>query len=192
MKNLICAILAATFFAAIADEPAATAPAPQAKTTETPPFDLKKKPQTEEEKAARKAYIEERFNKHTGGRLIVPGSLKGRFVYVNCQKRAPAKWLEDNAAVFHKSTKTASGSLKSWIGFKGLCKKGMILLMVLIAHRLDLALGMNYIREAVIIGFTTNEAISIVENAGLMGIPLPPVLRRAIDVLTEKSNTEMK
>ena len=94
------------------------------------------------------------------------------------------------AAVFHKSTKTASGSLKSWIGFKGLCKKGMILLMVLIAHRLDLALGMNYIREAVIIGFTTNEAISIVENAGLMGIPLPKVLKKAIDVLTEKSNTD--
>ena len=91
MKNLICAILAATVFAAIADEP--------------PPFDLKKKPQTEEEKAARKAYIEERFNKHTGGRLIVPGSLKGKFVYVNAQKRAPVKWLQDNADVFHKNSK---------------------------------------------------------------------------------------
>ena len=71
MKKLICVVLAAAVFAAIADEP--------------PPFDLKKKPQTEEEKAARKAYIEDRFNKHTGGRLIVPGSLKGKFVYVNAQ-----------------------------------------------------------------------------------------------------------
>ena len=76
MKKLICVVLAAAVFAAIADEP--------------PPFDLKKKPQTEEEKAARKAYIEDRFNKHTGGRLIVPGSLKGKFVYVNAQKRAPS------------------------------------------------------------------------------------------------------
>ena len=94
------------------------------------------------------------------------------------------------AAVFHKSTKTATGTLKSWIGFKGLCKKGMIMLMVLIAHRLDLVLGLSYIREAVIIGFTTNEAISIVENAGLMGLPLPKVLTKAIDVLTETSNTD--
>ena len=93
MKNLICVILATTVFAVIADEP--------------PPFDLKKKPQTEEEKAARKAYIEDRFNKHTGGRLIVPGSLKGKFVYVNAQKRAPVKWLQDNADVFHKSSKFA-------------------------------------------------------------------------------------
>ena len=93
MKKLICVVLAATVFAAIADEP--------------PPFDLKKKPQTEEEKAARKAYIEDRFNKHTGGRLIVPGSLKGKFVYVNAQKRAPVKWLQDNADVFHKSSKFA-------------------------------------------------------------------------------------
>lgn len=92
------------------------------------------------------------------------------------------------AAVFHKSTKTATGSLKSWIGFKGLCKKGMILLMVLIAHRLDLALGVSYIREAVMIGFTANEGISIIENAGLMGIPLPSVITKAVEVLSNKSH----
>lgn len=88
------------------------------------------------------------------------------------------------AGVFHKSTKTASGTLKSAAGFEGLCRKGMSLLIVLIAYRLDLAIGVNYIRDAVIIGFIANEAISIVENAGLMGIPLPSVITKAIDVLT--------
>lgn len=88
------------------------------------------------------------------------------------------------ASVFHKSTKTASGTLKSAAGFEGLCRKGMSLLIVLIAYRLDLAIGVNYIRDAVIIGFIANEAISIVENAGLMGIPLPSVITKAIDVLT--------
>ena len=92
------------------------------------------------------------------------------------------------AGVFHKSTKTESGSLKSVIGFEGLCRKGMSLLIVLIGHRLDLAIGVAYIREAVIIGFIANETISIVENAGLMGLPLPAVITKAIDVLTQKAD----
>lgn len=90
------------------------------------------------------------------------------------------------AGVFHASTKTDSGTLESRAGFKGLCRKGMVLLFVLVAYRLDLAIGTDYIRDAVIIGFMTNELISIVENAGLMGIPLPPVIKTAIDVLTKK------
>jgi hypothetical protein len=48
----------------------------------------------------------------------------------------------------------------------------------------------NYIRDAVIIGFIANELISIVENAGLMGLPLPSVLTKAIDVLKNKAVTE--
>jgi toxin secretion/phage lysis holin len=66
----------------------------------------------------------------------------------------------------------------------------MTLLFVLIAFRLDLAIGTNYIRDAVIIGFMANELISIVENAGLMGLPLPAVLTKAIDVLKKKAVTE--
>lgn len=90
--------------------------------------------------------------------------------------------------VFHKSTKTETGALESNAGFKGLCKKGMILLYVLVAYRLDLIIGTNYIRDAVIIGFAANEAISIVENAGLMGVPLPTVITKAIDVLVKKGD----
>ena len=92
------------------------------------------------------------------------------------------------AAVFHKSKKTASGSLKSWVGFKGLCRKGMTLLFVLIAHRLDMTLGINLVREGVIFGFMANEALSLIENAGLMGVPLPQVIINAVDVLSKKSS----
>ncbi len=91
------------------------------------------------------------------------------------------------AAVFHKSQKTETGALESKAGWKGLCRKSMILLFVLIAHRLDLSMGTSYIRDTVIIGFMANELISIVENAGLMGLPLPSVLSRAIDILNEKT-----
>ena len=90
------------------------------------------------------------------------------------------------AGVFHNSKKTDTGTLESRAGWKGLCRKCMTLLFVLIAHRLDLVIGSNYIRDAIIIGFIANETISIVENAGLMGLPLPEVIIKAIDVLTSK------
>ena len=95
------------------------------------------------------------------------------------------------AGVFHASKKTESGTLESRAGWKGLCRKGVTLLFVLVAHRLDMAIGVDYIRNAVIIGFMANELISIVENAGLMGIPLPKVIQTAIDILTEKSEKEV-
>ena len=94
------------------------------------------------------------------------------------------------AGVFHTSNKTDTGALESRAGFKGLCRKGMTLLFVLVAYRLDLVIGTNYIRDAVIIAFTANETISLVENAGLMGIPLPAVITKAIDVLQKKVEVE--
>lgn len=92
------------------------------------------------------------------------------------------------AGVFHNSKKTENGSLESRAGWKGLCRKGMTLLFVLIAHRLDLSMGTTYIRDAVIIGFMANELISIVENAGLMGLPLPSVITKAIEILAQKAD----
>lgn len=91
------------------------------------------------------------------------------------------------AGVFHNSKKTETGTLESRAGWKGLCRKCVTLLFVLIAYRLDLAIGVDYIRNAVIIGFMANELISIVENAGLMGIPLPTVIQSAIDILTKNA-----
>jgi len=93
------------------------------------------------------------------------------------------------AGIFHNSQKTGTGTLESKAGWKGLCRKCMTMLFVLIAHRLDLSLGTSYIRDTVIIGFMANELISIVENAGLMGLPLPAALVKAIDILNKKSQT---
>lgn len=90
------------------------------------------------------------------------------------------------AGVFHMSPKTESGALESRAGFKGLIRKFMILLFVLIGYRLDVAVGTTYIRDAVCIAFIVNELLSIVENAGLMGIPIPPVISEAIDILKQK------
>ena len=90
------------------------------------------------------------------------------------------------AGVFHKSTKTESGTLESKTCWKGLCKKCMTLVYVLVAYRIDLVMGTNYIRDMVVIGFIVNELISLTENAGLMGIPLPEALNNAIDILQKK------
>ena len=90
------------------------------------------------------------------------------------------------AGVFHRSGKSKSGALESRAGFKGLCRKGMILLILLVACRLDLMLGTGYIKDCVCIAFVVNETLSIIENAGLMGIPIPQVLIKAIDVLKAK------
>ena len=94
------------------------------------------------------------------------------------------------AAVFKNSPKTDTGSLESKAGWKGLCRKCMTLIFVLVAYRLDLVIGTNYIRDTVIIAFIANETISLVENAGLMGIPLPTVITKAIDILQKKSERE--
>lgn len=91
------------------------------------------------------------------------------------------------AGVFHNSKKTETGTLESRAGWKGLCRKCMTLVFVLVAYRLDLVIGTNYIRDAVIIAFIANETISLVENAGLMGLPLPAVIAKAIDILQKKA-----
>ena len=92
-------------------------------------------------------------------------------------------------AVFKKSPKSKNGALESRAGWKGLCRKGTILLFVLIGARLDLVFGFNYIRDGICIAFMANELISITENAALMGVPLPKVLTTAIDTLKSKSES---
>ncbi len=93
------------------------------------------------------------------------------------------------AGVFKRSTKTENGALESRAGWKGLCRKGVTLLVVLVACRLDLVMGSNFIRDAVVIAFTANEAVSIIENAGLMGVPIPAVITKTIDVLKKKEES---
>ncbi len=90
------------------------------------------------------------------------------------------------AGVFHRSPKTENGALESKAGWKGLCRKGVTLLIVLIAAQLDNVLGTVFIRDAVMIGYIANETISIIENAGLMGVPVPAAVRRAVELLQKK------
>lgn len=94
------------------------------------------------------------------------------------------------ALVFHNSRKTASGTYHSGCGLKGLCRKGMMLLFVLTAVQIDRLLGTAYVRDAVCIGFCTNEMISIIENLGLAGVPIPKVITAALEQLQSKQSTE--
>lgn len=92
------------------------------------------------------------------------------------------------AGVFHRSPKSETGTLESRAGLKGLLRKGGMLLVVLVACRLDLLLGSDFVRDAAVIAFAANETISIIENLALMGVPVPKVLTEAIEVLKKKSD----
>lgn len=82
--------------------------------------------------------------------------------------------------------KSTKGKLSSKVGWKGLAKKCVILLLVLVAAQLDVVMGTSYVRAGVCIAFLCNEVISILENAGLMGVPLPAALKNAVELLQKK------
>ena len=90
------------------------------------------------------------------------------------------------AGVFHRSSKTESGALESKAGWKGFCRKGLTLLIVVVASRLDVMLGTTFVKDAVCIAYICNEALSILENAGLMGVPIPKAVKNAIEILKKK------
>ena len=95
------------------------------------------------------------------------------------------------AGVFHKSKKSENGNLESHACWKGLCKKFVVLLFIIVANRLDLMLGGGTtVRDAVCISFIINEILSIVENAGLMGIPIPKTVTNAIAVLNKNEKDD--
>ena len=90
MKRLITAFAVALTFAAAAEKP---------------PFDLKQKPQTEEERQARIAWFKRQQLIHTGGFVVKPGTQQGEVVYLNCQKRAQLAWMEESAEYFRRESK---------------------------------------------------------------------------------------
>ncbi len=91
------------------------------------------------------------------------------------------------AGIFHNSAKSGQGGLDSRIGWKGLFRKVMTLLLVVLANQMDIVLGIGYIRDMVVMGFLANECLSILENASRMGVPIPKALANALDQLTSKS-----
>ena len=87
------------------------------------------------------------------------------------------------AAVFKRSKKSENGGLDSGVGLKGLFRKMAILCAVMMAYYLDRIAKTDFVRDATCLAFVCNEAISIIENFGYMGVPMPPALTNAIDAL---------
>ena len=94
------------------------------------------------------------------------------------------------ALVWKKSPKTTDGAFESKTSFKGLLRKMTVLLCVLVACRVDSYTGTDLARNAVILFFIVNDGLSIVENLGIMGVPIPPALKNAFEAL--KNNAEVK
>ena len=87
------------------------------------------------------------------------------------------------------SNKTDGGRLSSRAAFMGLMRKVMVLLVVLLAVLLDLAVqtgaGVSFsaVTGATCMWFIASEGVSILENAALMGLPIPEVLTRALETM---------
>lgn len=78
--------------------------------------------------------------------------------------------------------------LNSQRGFRGICKKILILLLVALAHELDRATGAAMIQTVVMWFFIGNEGLSIIENAGKAGVPIPTALRSTLEQLTKRGD----
>lgn len=94
------------------------------------------------------------------------------------------------AVVWHRSPKTPSGTFDSRAGLKGLIRKGGILLVVFIATKLDALTGTDVVRTAVILFFIANDGMSIIENLGIMGVPMPQIVKDGFAALRKQSGTE--
>lgn len=90
------------------------------------------------------------------------------------------------AGLYKRSDKTDTGGLNSFVGWMGISKKITSLLFIIIGVELQKITGLIGIREGIIIVLVTNEVISIIENAGVMGIPVPEQITKMIDVLKQK------
>jgi len=84
------------------------------------------------------------------------------------------------------------GGLSSRKGFKGLSKKGLMFLIIIIAHRADIVLEKDFLMFGAIWFYISNELISITENYGRIGFPLPPQVKQIIAILKSKEASTMK
>lgn len=97
-------------------------------------------------------------------------------------------------ALMGKSPNTETGGLSSKMAFKGLLKKALIILVVLLAALLDKAVSMGTgvtfeaVAGATCLWFIASEGFSILENAAAMGIPIPKILLQALEIMRSKGN----
>lgn len=94
------------------------------------------------------------------------------------------------SAVWHKSSKTKSGKVSSKVMFKGIVKKILTLVLVVVAYQIDILLSYDVIRHVVIIAFIVQEIISIIENIAITGIKAPDIITKALDVLERSVKDE--
>mgnify|MGYP001489631470 FL=1 len=91
--------------------------------------------------------------------------------------------------VFAVLVAATHGKLNSKIGFKGIAKKVAILVLVAVAHQIDLILGDgSLIRDSVIFFYIANELLSILETVGKTNLPIPDVLKKAVETLNSKGD----
>lgn len=94
------------------------------------------------------------------------------------------------------SNKTEGGKLSSKAAFAGLIKKGVILLVVLLAVLIDLAVAnsagvtFNAVTGATCLWFIASEGVSVLENAAELGVPIPGILRKALEILKTGSEDD--
>ena len=93
-----------------------------------------------------------------------------------------------------KSPNTQTGGVSSKVAFQGLLKKGLIILVVLLAALLDKAVSMGTgvafeaVAGATCLWFIASEGFSIVENVAAMGIPVPKILLQALEIMRAKGD----
>lgn len=82
--------------------------------------------------------------------------------------------------------------LSSSVGFKGICRKVLIFLLVGIANILDVRIigTGSVLRTAVIFFYISNEGISLLENAGHLGLPIPKKIQTVLEQLHDRSESE--
>ncbi|MFB6473035.1 holin family protein [Paenibacillus glucanolyticus] len=87
----------------------------------------------------------------------------------------------------------ASGELKSKVGMVGIARKVFIFAMVAVGHLVDGVLGDSHLfRDTVAYFYIANELLSIIENGGKLGAPIPPVIQQAVEVLKGKGGNSDK
>ncbi len=98
------------------------------------------------------------------------------------------------SAALHRSPKTQQGGLSSDAGWRGLLKKALMLLVVLLSYVLDDFVGQGnaMFQTAVTWFYISNEGISLLENLALAGVPIPRKLRAALEKMAEEDGEPVR
>lgn len=94
------------------------------------------------------------------------------------------------ALVWKRSPKSETGAFESKASLKGLIRKCAVLVLVYVAALLDTLTGQKIVRTAVIMFFIANDGFSIIENLGIMGVPMPDVVKNAFELLRNNSDNQ--